>query len=560
MNWFSRRLSWILMVASATLFYLPLGTRALWNSDEGRYAEIAREMLELRDWISPHLNYVLYFEKPPLMYWLTAGSFALFGQNEFAARFWCATFGLLTVGVVYLFGKYWKNERAGLLSGSLLATSLGFFLLTQFLVTDMALTFWMTLALYASSKILSERPPERVRRATDLLAVAIAGGILTKGIIGIVFPIAALGMTLAYARLWGQARKIPWQPALILTLILSAPWFVIVSLKHPVFPWFFFIREHVERFLTTVHHRSAPFYFFVPVLFAGFLPWSVFLPKIFLSAFERHGIAMKRDPVKALLVIWSLFVVVFFSFSQSKLVGYVLPVLPALALLVGSAFDEALEEHDIPKWVERGVIGLILMLVAGLGTLKLPQTAEFFKDPAALAVRSHGDALSLILGCGVFVLVGVWGMRHSLTCLGGIMIVQVVLLSAFTSLSVDLDPYFSNKGLARILMLRAKPEERIVAYGVSYEDVLQSLPFYTKRRIAIEGPAGELTLGRDHAEDAADWFMTDPGAQDAFRATPPGSWVVTSDDVAKYLRQLGVLESFDLAGREGPLVLFHKVR
>src|SRR5882724_12534730 len=112
------------MLASASLFFLPLGVRALWNSDEGRYAEIAREMLELRDWIAPHLNYVLYFEKPPLLYWLTAASFAVFGQNEFAARFWCATFGLLTVGVVYLLGKHWKREfpyrsgnRTGLLSG-----------------------------------------------------------------------------------------------------------------------------------------------------------------------------------------------------------------------------------------------------------------------------------------------------------------------------------------------------------------------------------------------------------------------------------------------------------
>src|SRR5580704_4743490 len=150
MTWLSKRLSWVLMLASATLFYLPLGNRALWNSDEGRYAEIAREMLELKDWISPHLNYVLYFEKPPLMYWLTALSFTLFGQNEFAARFWCGAFGVLTVGVVYLLGRHWKGERMGLLSGGILATSVLYFALTQYLVLDMALTFWLTLSLYAA--------------------------------------------------------------------------------------------------------------------------------------------------------------------------------------------------------------------------------------------------------------------------------------------------------------------------------------------------------------------------------------------------------------------------
>ncbi len=194
MNWLSKRLPWLLLLASATLFFLPLGSRALWNTDEGRYAEIAREMLVLKDWISPHLNYVLYFEKPPLMYWLTAASLAVFGQNEFAARFWCAMFGVLTVGIVYILGKRWKGDRAGLLAGVVLATSLGFFCLTQYLVLDMALTFWTTLALYASARILQERPPELVRRFSVLLALAMAGGVLTKGPIAFLFPAVVLGL------------------------------------------------------------------------------------------------------------------------------------------------------------------------------------------------------------------------------------------------------------------------------------------------------------------------------------------------------------------------------
>lgn len=560
MNRLTKYLPWFLLLASAALFFLPLSSRALWNSDEGRYAEIAREMLELKDWVSPHLNYVLYFEKPPLMYWLTATSFMIFGQNEFAARFWCAMFGVLTVGVVYLLGKHWKSERAGLLAGSLLATSLGFFLLTQYLVLDMALTFWMTLSLYASSRILQERPPEKVRRYTDLLMVAIAGGVLTKGLIAAVFPIAILGLTLAYMRLAVQARKIPWQPALILGALFTAPWFVLVSLKHPFFPQFFFIHEHLERFLTTIHHREAPFYFFVPVLFAAFLPWSVFLPKVFLSAFEHHGIAMKRNPVMALLVIWSLFIFLFFSFSQSKLMGYILPIVPALALLVGNLFDEALESEDSPKWVEGGVIALILIWVAGLTVLKLPQANLLFSDPVAAVLRAHSGGLALILGLGVFILVGVWGMRQVTACLSGIVMVQVILLSSLTSLAVSVDPYLSNKGLARMISVRAKPDERVLSYGVSYEDVLQSLPFYSKRRIIVEGQPGELALGQEHADDASDWFITDPGAQDAFDDTRLGTWLVTSDDMAKYLRPIGVLDPFDLIGREGRLLLLHKVR
>jgi 4-amino-4-deoxy-L-arabinose transferase-like glycosyltransferase len=560
MNWLSKRLSWILILASAALFYLPLGSRALWNSDEGRYAEIAREMLELKDWISPHLNYVLYFEKPPLMYWLTAASLAVFGQNEFAARFWCATFGLFTVCITYLLGKHWKGERAGLLAGGILATSLLFFVLTQFLVLDMALTFWLTLALYAASRMLMERLPDKVKRYTDLLALAMAGGILTKGLVALVFPVLVLALTVAYTRLWGQARKMSWQPAFILTLFITAPWFVVVSVKHPIFPYFFFIHEHVARFLTTVHHRTEPFYFFIVALLAGFFPWTVFLPAALAAAFKHHGIQMKRDPVLALLVIWSMFVLLFFSVSQSKLVGYILPVFPALALVVAGAFDETFEEERMSKWVERGVVALIVIFVAAVMVLKLPQTAVFFKDPIAQVVRSHGDALSLLLGCGVSILVGVWGMRQSMASLGGVMIVQVLLLSALASLSSALDPYLSNKGLARILAYSEAPGDRVICYAIPYEDLVQSLLFYAKRRIVIQGPPGELELGRDQAADAPEWFLHDPGVADAFRQSPKGTWVVTNEGIAKLVRAAQSPDPFDLVGREGELVLLHKVR
>src|SRR5262249_32249454 len=149
----------------------------------------------------------------------------------------------------------------------------------------------------------------------------------------------------------------------------------------------------------------------------GFLPWTVFLPKVFASAFERHGSPMKRDSTKALLVIWSLFIFLFFSVSQSKLVGYILPVLPALALLCGNLLDENLDAPGMPQWMELGVAALIFIFVAGLCTLKFPEAQVFFTDPVAAALRAHGDALGVMLGIGVFILVGVWGMRKPAACL-----------------------------------------------------------------------------------------------------------------------------------------------
>jgi 4-amino-4-deoxy-L-arabinose transferase-like glycosyltransferase len=560
MNRLLKRLPWVLFFACATLFYLPLGGRALWNSDEGRYAEIARELLELKDWLTPHLNYVVYFEKPPLMYWLTAASLLVFGQNEFAARFWCATFGLLTVGVTYLIGRDWKGERTGLLAGAILATSLLFFSLTQFLVLDMALTFWLMLALYAGNHILLERSPERVSKYTDLLAVAVAGGILTKGLVAAVLPIAVLGLTLFYSGLQGQARKISWRPALVLLMVIVAPWFVAVSMKHPFFPEFFFIREHLSRYLTPIHHRTAPYYFYLPVLVGGLLPWSVFLPRVIHQWLKHRGVAMKRDPVGAHLILWSAFVFLFFSASQSKLVAYILPVLPSLALLVGFEFDQALEEPLTPAWIRRSLEILIGLFVAFLLTLKWAHGNPSLKDPLVASVCQLDGLLALVLALGVLVFVGVRGMRQTLFCFGGILVVQVLLLSIVASMAPCLDSYLSNRLMAQTLTSRAAPEDRVVGYGVSYDNVLQSLPFYSHRRIAVFGDPGELDLGRVHTADAADWFVLEGEAPAALKSMPVGTWVVTDAEHHKILSQTGVSAALELVSRDGRLLLFRKAR
>jgi hypothetical protein len=223
-------------------------------------------------------------------------------------------------------------------------------------------------------------------------------------------------------------------------------------------------------------------------------------------------------------------------------------------------FEEILEEEALPSWMMGGVVSLILVFAAGLTVLKIPQAAPLFSDPAAAAIRSHADILCLVLGASVFVLVGVWGMRQNGACLAGITLAQVLLLSTLSSTAPALDPWLSNRGLARTLVLEAKAEDRIVACAIAYEDVLQSLPFYTRRRIAIQGDPGELTLGRDHAADAAEWFFPALDAPEALRGLPVGTWVVTSDGVSKYLRAAGALEPTDLVAREGQLLLFHKVR
>jgi len=547
-----------LLLASATLFFLPLGWRALWDSDEGRYAEIAREMLELKSWVVPHLNYVLYFEKPPLMYWLTALSMTLFGRNAFAARFWCAAFGVLTVAVTMRLGREWKNDRVGMMAGGILATSLGFFALTQFLVLDMALTFWTTLTLLAAGRILRDRAPEDVRKASHLAAVAVAGGILTKGPVALVLPGAAFLLAALYTRMGAQLKKIPWKGAAILCGAIAAPWFVVVSLRHPFFVPFFFIHEHVARFLTTVHHREAPFYFFIPVLFGGLLPWSFFFFKVGDRWLRHPGRTMKRDPVAALLVIWSLLVFIFFSLSQSKLFAYVLPIYPAAALLLALEFDEACAQEFMPAWLSRGLGCLIALLIGFLALLKWPRELPFLSDPMIRALWVQSGPFALVLAFSVFIFVGIGGMRRALTCFGGILMVQVLLLAALSSLSIQLDPFLSSRTLAYIVQERSRPEDKVVVYGVSYENHLQTLPFYAKRRVAVYGDPGELELGSRHAADAAVWFASESSALEALLHEPAGTWGITDEEHWNALEQSPSKDLFAKVAQEGRLLLFQK--
>lgn len=555
----ARKRHWFLLLACASLFFLPLTSRALWDSDEGRYAEIAREMLELKDWITPHLNYVVYFEKPPLLYWLTALSMALFGVNAFAARFWCAAFGVLTVGVTYLIGKHWKSEWCGLLAGSILATSLFFFVLTQFLVLDMALTFWMTLSLYAISRWVRETAPAALRRFAVLLAVAVAGGVLTKGAVAVALPGAVLVLSVFFSRLGGRIRRTPWKGALGVCLLLSAPWFIAVSLKHPYFPSFFFIHEHFARYLTTVHHRSAPFYLFVPVVLAGFLPWTVFLPSVARFWFWRRGAALKRDAVGALLVIWAVFIFLFFSLSQSKLPPYVLPIFPALALLAAAVFEKTIPAERTPRWMEGGLMALGLLWVASLVLMKWPHLLPALHRPPASWAIAQSGWVGLLLALGVFVLAGAWSLRNSGLCFGGILLAQALLWPNVGSLASALNPYYSTQSLGEFLRGHAQPQDRIIGYRVSYENRLQTLAFYARRRIAVFGDPGELSLGMAHDPEAAQWFVPEDQADQAIRLVPRGTWVVTNEEHWNRLKSLGLQAAFETVQRQGRLWLLHRL-
>jgi 4-amino-4-deoxy-L-arabinose transferase-like glycosyltransferase len=267
------------LVALALLaWFLPLGGYRLFNPDEGRYAEIPREMVASGDWTTPRLNDIKYFEKPPLHYWATAAAFEAFGQHDWSARIWVAFAGFAGLLLTARIGARLYGARAGLLAACVQGGSLLYLGLARISTLDMGLAIALELSLVGLLELVAV--PGAGNGAAVLLALGIALAFLSKGLVGILIPVAVAGLYWLLRRDWSLLWRVrPWWSALALA-VLAGPWVWRVSARNPEFAHFFFVHEHFERFLTRVHARYEPDWFFIPVLLLGFMPFTPLLPAI----------------------------------------------------------------------------------------------------------------------------------------------------------------------------------------------------------------------------------------------------------------------------------------
>ena len=328
----SKPASSLLIVVLAALWLGSLGVRPLYKPDEGRYGEIPREMVASGDWLTPRLNGFKYFEKPPLQYWATAAAFEVFGVNDWAARLWTGLAALAGVWMAFAAGNRLFGRPAGAFAAAILASSPLYVLLGQINTLDMSVTLFLSAAVFAFSLAQTESEPRARRRWMLAFWAACAGAVLSKGLIGIVLPLAAVGLYVLVRRDWALLRRLELLRGGLLFLALAAPWFVAASLANPEFAYFFFVQEHWLRFTTKMHHRSQPAWYFIPVLVAGVWPWLLAIIGAWVAAFRRPAAGFSP----ALFVgLWGLVVFGFFSVSGSKLPPYILPMVPALAVLAG---------------------------------------------------------------------------------------------------------------------------------------------------------------------------------------------------------------------------------
>lgn len=329
----------ILILIYALLWFGTLDYRHLIPSDEGRYAEISREMLVTGDWVTPRYNGYKYFEKPPLQIWATATAFNLFGIGEWQARLWTALTGFLTILFIGFTGARIYNARAGWIAALVLASSPMWVIGGHINSLDMGLSAFLVAAL--CSLLLAQTSSLKSNTRNWMWSCWAFMGLatLSKGVIGLAIPGMVFVVYSITAWDWKIWKRLYIVSGTILFLAITAPWFVLVAQRNPEFLEFFFIHEHLQRFTQTAHSRTGPIYFFIPLLILGFLPWVAQIPGAIWQAWQERN---RQFSSGWLLTCWFAVILGFFSLSQSKLPGYIIPIFPALALIVGNRLDSNL--------------------------------------------------------------------------------------------------------------------------------------------------------------------------------------------------------------------------
>ncbi len=476
-----------MLLVAIILWCGNLEYRKLALSDEGRYSEIPRYMAQSGDWLTPRLNGIKYFEKPPLQYWATAAAYEAFGEHHWTARLWPALTGFLGVLLMFYAGARLYGADTGLYAALVLGSSFLYTAIAHINTLDMGLTFFLGLAL--AGILLALDPCADAKTSRLWMHIAAAGcalAVLSKGLIGIVLPGAVVVIYMLARRDFILWRKLHLASGGLLFLAICAPWFIAVSIANPEFPWFFFVHEHLQRYTTTTHQRYQAWYYFIPILMVGILPWLVTLFDAMMNALKRNG-TQGFDPTLFLL-LWTGFIFVFFSLSDSKLPSYILPIFPALALLIATRLKTISGRAFM--WHLAPVAALALTgLIAVPYTVKLASPAlpaELYQNQVPWLYATAGTLLA--------------GSVAAMFCGWRGQVRRAVVVCAFTGLAAaqllvtsedSLSPAHSTYHLVQKLKPYLKPDVPFYSVG-SYE---QTLPFYIKRTVTLVDYQDEMAFG-----------------------------------------------------------------
>jgi 4-amino-4-deoxy-L-arabinose transferase-like glycosyltransferase len=574
----------------ATAIYLGcvISPPSLMDDVDAVMVQIGKNMLTSADWVTARMDGVVYLEKAPLLYWLIAISFRIFGVVDWAARLPVAIASIALALLSSLFGMWAFGKRAGFYAGLCMATCIGLFLFTRIQIPDVMLAFTIALALWAFLRAL-DREEQHPRLWAAILAASLGTGVLLKSLVGIVFPVAAaliylyVSKQLFLRRTWQRLRLISGS---LIVLLIALPWHVLATLRNPPyfawtlksgpgmyhgFLWFYIVNEQLLRFLNLRYPRdynTVPRLYFWLFHFIWLFPWSVYLPAVMKLSFKPTD---RAGQARLLALCWTGFILIFFTFSTTQ-EYYSMPCYPALALLLGSA----MASED--EWVHRGtrVLGGVTALAA-LACIAIAFAVRNLPTPGDIssALSRHPSAYTLSLGhmldltfdsfaylrlplclAGTAFLIGAvgnlrWsGLRASLTT--GLM--MVLFFHAARLALVVFDPYLSSRPLAEVL-LRQPPGQLIVE---QHYYPFSSVAFYSGLNpLLLNGKRMNLEYGAT-APGAPNVFLNDSEFA-ALWTSPKRYYFAAYDQEAERLENLVGKEHFETVSSSGGKVLLRNV-
>ncbi|HZO81252.1 MAG TPA: phospholipid carrier-dependent glycosyltransferase [Candidatus Binataceae bacterium] len=570
----------LLYAIAAALLYLPaLGRPALWEPDEGRYGEIAREMVLSGDWITPRDNWVRYFEKPPLVYWAEAIAIEALGPTELAVRLPAALATVAEVVITAALAEAMFGVAAGLGAAAALALSPLVFGFARFATLDPPLALFITAALGAFWA--AARAPDfgsgAGRRWFLLAAICAAAGTLTKGPVALLLAGAVGFAWLVWERRVRQIPRMPWPSAIALYLAIVVPWFVLVAQRNPGFLHFFFVHEHLQRYLESSEHGWGP-YFFVLVVAGGMWPWICFVP---LGVRELMRAGATADPPAAdtvraeaaadgrlrpseataaldaaearsamrFLLLWFGVIFVFFSIPRAKLGAYILPALPPLAILGGYGLCRLPRIGVSALRSVLGSVALLSLILAMAAMVALLRFSLYLN--LALVLDGCAAAAALTLGAMVC-MADAWRGRHLRGALVALAVGVVVALGFLGKARIDAQPLGSYRRLAREMTSYLGTGCRLL----SYRHFVQSLPFYTGRREALVAYRGELAPFGNSPDARESFVATDTDLAQLWRSNGCAVLVANRTDLTHLRTVLDPLTT-TIIGCEGKKVALH---
>lgn len=480
--WITDLLLLCLIIGSAFAFLL--GNRPLNVPDEARYCEIPREMLVMSNFVTPHINGIKYFEKPPLFYWVQASNFKWLGLSEWACRTADALIALLGCLAVYAATRKLFNRQAGLFASIILATSFMYFALARVITLDMMVSALITFSLL-SFLLGMQQSPGLLRRCYFYLLYSFSAlAVLTKGLIGIIFPGAIIFLWMLICSRWKELKHCYLFSGSLLLLLIAAPWHILAQQANPEFFQFYFINQQFMRYLTMEAGRYQPVWYYLPLLVLGLFPWTGFL----YGALRKLS---RQQPTEIFLVIWATFIFVFFSLSHSKLVPYILPCLPPLAILIGLYFSQIKNEAAEKKALWFGFGFAICIAIGLIIAIPLNLTPEVTTD---FRLAKFWSTITLMtLSIFIISIPYIFYKRGFFSAF----IIQSFLMTLFLFSVCAALPYIymdSIKPLALELKKIVKDDEMVATYDYYYQD----LPFYLNRLVTIVNWEGELEFGKAH--------------------------------------------------------------